>query len=197
MEPPKITLAIPSYGLITTECVISLVDFLTHTDLNIVTTFAQSIYIDFNRNQLVDFALKNGSSHLLFVDSDIQFPVEGLARLLAHDKDIVGGYYNTRRGNNPIRIEGPVDPSTGREGTLQPPDPLPDQLFRCRVLPTGFMLIKLNCLSRLKRPFFATITHERGTIGEDVVFCRNAHDVGIEIYCDPTIPLGHVGKKIY
>lgn len=186
----KVTLGIPNYGLITTECVISLISLLTNTDLDITTMFTQSLYIDFNRNQLVEFALQNGSSHLLFVDSDIQFPADGLARLLAHDKDIVGGYYNTRMGSNPVRVKD-------ENGKIVFANPLPTSMFQCVVLPTGFMLIKLACLKRLQRPYFSVVTHEKGTVGEDVWFCKKAHDVGIEIWCDPTIPLGHVGKKIY
>ena len=185
-----ITIGIPSYDHIKTECVISLLRLQASSGLDLLFFLNQSLYIDFNRNQLVDVALTNGSSHLLFIDSDIEFPPDAPARLLAHDKDIVGGYYNTRRGNNPVRVASP-------DGKLVPPDPLPDQLFPCRVLPTGFMLIKLSCLHKLQRPYFAVITHELGTVGEDVSFCKKAHDAGLEIWCDPTIPLGHIGKHIY
>lgn len=185
----KITVGIPSYDHIKTETVISLLQLQAISDLPLTFFLNQSLYIDYSRNQLVEVALQNGSSHLMFIDSDIQFQPDGVARLLAHDKDIVGGYYNTRRGNNPIRVKGP-------EG-FAVPDPLPASMFQCIVLPTGFMLIKLECLQKLQRPYFSVITHEKGTVGEDVNFCRKAHDAGIEIYCDPTIQLGHVGKQIY
>lgn len=190
MESPKITVGIPSYDHIKTETVISLLQLQATSALPLQFFLNQSLYIDYNRNQLVDVALQNGSSHLMFIDSDIQFPPDGIARLLAHDKEIAGGYYNTRRGNNPIRIEG-------QEGKLIAPEPLPAEMFRCRVLPTGFMLIRLECLKRLQRPYFAVLTHEKGTIGEDVFFCKKAHDAGLEIFCDPQIALGHIGKKIY
>ena len=184
-----ITVGIPSYDHIKTECVLSIVKMIPRTSLQLHFVFNQSLYIDYNRNQLVDAALANGSSHLMFIDSDIQFPVDGIERLLAHDKDIVGGYYNTRRGNNPIRVKDTA-------GRLVTPD-LPTHLFECHVLPTGFMLIRLPALSSLQKPYFQTITHEGGTIGEDVVFCKKASDAGLQIWCDPTIPLGHVGKHIF
>jgi hypothetical protein len=184
----KITVGIPSYDHIKTECVISLLRLQAQSPLKLEFFLNQSLYIDYNRNQLVSVAMSNGSSHLMFIDSDIEFPPNGIERLRAHDKDIVGGYYNTRRGNNPIRVF--------EDGQLVPPDPLPAELFECRVLPTGFMLIRLEAI-RFKPPYFAVITHEKGTIGEDVSFCKKAHDAGLQIWCDPTIPLGHVGKKIY
>ena len=208
-----ITIGIPSYDHIKTECVISLLGFAVTTKLDIRYFLNQSLYIDYNRNQLVDVALQNDSSHLLFIDSDIQFPLDGLDRLLAHDKDIVGGYYNTRRGNCPVRVKGkctcPVssDSSFGTaptshaagcmDGKLVTPEPLPETLFPCHVLPTGFMLIKLECLKQLSKPYFATLTHEKGTIGEDVFFCKKSTDAGLELYCDPSFKLGHVGKHIY
>ena len=187
---PKITVGLPSYDHIKTETVISLLELQARSTLPLRFVLNQSLYIDYNRNQLVDVALGSGSSHLLFIDSDIQFLPDGPTRLLAHDVDIVGGYYNTRGGNNPIRCKD-------AEGRLVTPEPLPDHTFACHVLPTGFMLIRLECLKRLERPYFQVITHAHGTVGEDVVFCKKASDAGIDIWCDPTIPLGHVGKKIY
>src|SRR3990167_4683766 len=178
-----VTIGVPSYNHITTETVISLLNFQATSKLPFVFFLNQSLYIDFSRNQLVDVALHNGSTHLMFIDSDIQFPPDGIERLLAHDKDVVGGYYNTRRGNNPIKV-------FSEDGTLTTPV-MDGKMFQCAVLPTGFMLIKLDALSKVPRPYFQTITHEQGTIGEDVVFCKHATDAGIQIYCDPSIPLGH------
>jgi hypothetical protein len=184
-----ITVGIPSYDHIKTECVLSVVNLITRSDLKLHFVFNQSLYIDYNRNQLVEAARQNGSTHLMFIDSDIQFPPDGIARLLAHDKAVVGGYYNTRRGNNPIRF-------LDDDGNVIVKD-IPETLFKCHVLPTGFMLIRMDTFDALSKPYFATITHEQGTIGEDVAFCRWVADAGIEIWCDPTIKLGHVGKHIY
>jgi hypothetical protein len=45
------------------------------------------------RNYLVDEFLRSGFTHLLFIDSDIQFNPEDVLALIALDKDIVGGPY--------------------------------------------------------------------------------------------------------
>ena len=184
-----ITVGIPSYNYINTECVLSLMEMQARSRLPLYFFFNQGLYIDHNRNQIVDVAINNGSSHLMFIDSDMKFPYDGLEKLLEANKDIVGGYYNSRRGNCIVKVwEG---------DKLVAPEPIPDELFQVGVLPTGFMLIKLSCLEKLKRPYFQVITSEKGTIGEDVSFCYKAKEAGIEIWCDGGLRLGHVGKAIY
>lgn len=59
--------------------------------------------------------------------------------------------------------------------------------------PTGFMLIKLDSLKKLERPYFKA---EDG-VGEDVFFCRKARKSGLSVFCDPTIEIGHIGEKVY
>jgi hypothetical protein len=45
------------------------------------------------RNYLVDEFLRSGCTHLLFIDSDIQFNPQDVLALLALDRDIIGGPY--------------------------------------------------------------------------------------------------------
>ena len=45
------------------------------------------------RNYLVDEFLRSGCTHLLFIDSDIQYNPQDILALLALDKDIIGGPY--------------------------------------------------------------------------------------------------------
>jgi hypothetical protein len=34
-------------------------------------------------------------------------------------------------------------------------------------------------------------------IGEDVNFCKRANEMGLEVWCDPTIRIGHIGEYLY
>lgn len=45
------------------------------------------------RNYLVDEFLRSGCTHLLFIDSDIQYNPQDILALLALDRDIIGGPY--------------------------------------------------------------------------------------------------------
>src|SRR5438552_5615559 len=53
-------------------------------------------YIHINRNKMVEQARREGCSHLLFVDTDVIFGPDAINKLIAADKDIVGGRYNKR-----------------------------------------------------------------------------------------------------
>lgn len=60
---------------------------------------------------------------------------------------------------------------------------------------------------KLEPPFFyytspksfglKEVPFPRNELGEDVVFCLYAKQNGLKIFCDPTVELGHVGKKVY
>jgi hypothetical protein len=183
-----ITVGIPSYDHLSTETVISLVNLIYNAKQQLHFVFFQGLYIDHNRNMIVEKAIEAGSTHLMFIDADMQFPSDGIDKLLAHNKNIIGGYYNTRRGNSPIKFR-----ENGKFITKE----IPKEPFQAWTVPTGFMLIKLDCLNKLRKPYFATLTHSDGTMGEDVYFCKEANEQGLEVWCDPTIKIGHVGKYIY
>jgi len=154
-----------------------------------------SCYVHWNREELVEKALSRDYSHLWFFDTDVTCPPDTLDRLLAHNVDIVGGYYPVRQRDQSystlkINVNGVITP-------LVPP--LPDKPF-CSVngnelvtIPTGCMLIRLSVLEKIQPPYFRC---DR-PVGEDVFFCAWLWSAGVKIWCDPTIEMGHVGEKIY
>jgi GT2 family glycosyltransferase len=154
-----------------------------------------SCYVHWNREELLEKALKGDYSHLWFVDTDVTFPPDTLDRLLAHDVDIVGGYYRVRQ-ENPINSTLSINVG----GVLTPASPpFPDKLFctlnghDVMVIPTGCMLIRLSVVEKLKPPYFRC---ER-PIGEDVFFCSWLWNAGVKIWCDPTIEVGHIGECVF
>jgi hypothetical protein len=56
-------------------------------------TIANESLISRARNILVSYFLNSKCSHLLFIDGDLEFKVEDVLKLYAHDKDIVVGAY--------------------------------------------------------------------------------------------------------
>lgn len=56
-------------------------------------TIANESLVTRARNVLVAYFLQSDYTHLLFVDADIEFQVEDVLKLYAHDKDIIVGAY--------------------------------------------------------------------------------------------------------
>ncbi|MDE2030235.1 MAG: glycosyl transferase family 2, partial [Alphaproteobacteria bacterium] len=141
------------------------------------------------RNQCAGAAQITKATHLLFLDTDMVFPADMLARLLAHDKDIVGATYSQRMPPfHPLTVTGNGSHEHVTSG-----------LQRVRLLPTGCMLIKTRVFDALEKPYFNMAAENGQLRGEDYYFCEKARAAGIEVWCDGDLSreIGHIGQKIY
>jgi hypothetical protein len=208
----KLTIASAGYGQVTAEFCYSLAMACKVLDVPIRLDYHAGCYVHYNRNVLLDNALKSDSTHLMFIDTDIAFPRDGIPQLLAHKKPIVGGAYNLRKKPE-MDDRGPVAVTTVKPLEGAPREMDRSKPFECRGLPTGFMLIELDVLRNLpEKPDFmggrdGTVEgtprkwfdfgNYAGFVGEDIYFCDFLRKQGVPIWCDPTIKLGHVGPHIY
>ena len=144
------------------------------------------------RSWLVQEAINKGATHLLFVDSDMQFPPNTIPKLLAHKKEIVGVEYFKRKL--------PLEPVFK---VLEPPSKT--KIYKAGYVGTGLLLIDLSIFSEnqkplpLAKPYFNFGRNNKGevVIGEDVWFCNTARDAGLEVWIDPTIVVGHIGDYTF
>lgn len=101
-----------------------------------------------------------GATHLLFIDADIEWRPEDLARLLAHGArgvPVVGGAYPMKNVNwsaVAAAARAGLDPASAQAiyalNPVDPPaSPRPDGLIPVRELGTGFLLIALSALRAL------------------------------------------------
>jgi hypothetical protein len=185
-KEPKVIIGVPCMDTMkstTAHCIgraiigdPTVIDFLMMKSCEIVSA----------RTWIVKEAIERGGTHLLFVDSDMEFPQDALLRLMARNKDIVSVNYNRRR----FPIESVVTqlPESEKSDT---------ELHRVRVAGTGLMLINLDVFKdgKLKQPWF-NFGRKDGelTLGEDAWFCLSAQDAGYDVWVDPTIPVFHLGE---
>lgn len=153
-----------------------------------------------NRTYIVRQALKEKCTHILFTDDDMVFNPDTLGRLLAHNRDIVGTAPNMRcmPPKTTVRFmneAGELLPEHHLESDFN----MPTQLFRSYAVGTGLLLVKTQVFNEIEFPWFQFEFTESGFVktGEDVWFCLQAKKKGIDIWCDPTITVGHCGDYIY
>lgn len=192
----RVLIAVPALDLCSTDFAMSLASLMGHTTRDSLrreiapSLWCQkgSIIMD-ARNAAIEAALACDATHILFLDSDMVFPKDTLARLLAHGKDIVGATYAKRYP--PHSALGDFDHAPGL-----PPG---NGIVKALSLPFGCILIKMTALAKLPRPYFRYLTTEGGTISEDEWFCLQAREAGLTVWCDLSLTreVGHVGQAIY
>lgn len=148
-----------------------------------------------NRNQIVEYAIEKGFTHILFIDSDMKFNPDTLERLLENDEDICGVMYHQRA--LPLRYNLMPMEQDEERGKYEIVDfKVPADLFEVKWVGTGIMLIKTEVFKKLQKPYFAFL-YEDEYVGEDVYFCRKARDAGYKIFVDATVQNRHVGNFEY
>lgn len=150
------------------------------------------------RDHIASYAVNNGYDYVLYADSDMVFSADDLKKLLAHDADIVSGYYVSRDGNEKPVIYSKI--ITRRRFPFRQPELIPDKLIsgygRVAACGFGFCLIKTSVLkSMFKR--YKSLFEPKWGVGEDIAFCIRARRSGFNVFCDRDVKLGHVGQKIY
>jgi hypothetical protein len=197
MEPIKIAIGLPTAGNVKIETVLSLVMAIQKTkNAHLLLCFYKGTYIHQLRSAILNEAREKKADYLMFVDSDVTFPSDGIQKLLDLNKDIIGGAYNMKSlpKMTTIKIAG----TDGKKYSAIENFVMPNEPFKCAAIPTGFMLIKLDAIKDLVNPFNYGYREKDGEfIGEDVYFCEKAQEIGLDIWCDPTIPISHIGDYAY
>ena len=165
---------------------------------------AGNCHVDDARNSIVQEFLASDCTDLVFLDADVSWEPEDLARLCRYEVDLVGAVYPYRREevtdeNLPVQmVPGKVEPRV-------------DGLIEVAGLPTGFMRISRNVLEILARsaskyfgrtgiseiPILFERTFDAGVRwGGDLAFCAKWRAEGGSVWAAPEITLGHTGKVI-
>ena len=196
----KIATAIVSNRLIKPMTVLALMEMAAHTKYETCPIVATEGYTTAEgRSYCVVQAQKAGCSHVLFIDDDMTFPKDTIERLLSHEKEIVGVYSYSRK----LPLSTTVS-MLDENGNHLPRHQImferrPQSLFECFAVGMGVTLIDMAVFEKIERPWFQFQSHESGKVlvGEDAWFCKQAREKGIGVWCDPTVPVGHIGDYEY
>jgi len=159
------------------------------------------------RDKMARTFLTTKYERMLFIDSDIQFSPEDVAKLWNLDADIaVGAYRNKKIG----QVKG-----AWVNGKLVPLEDLKG-ITEVDYAGTGFMMIKRQVFEKLKEKhpewayddatggelaehygFFQDPIEDRTKLSEDYFFVKRAREEGFKVLLDPTINLTHWGQFGY
>lgn len=148
------------------------------------------------RQELALEALKNGAEWILYLDSDMRFPIDMIGRLLKHGEDVVAANYSTRR--HPVH---PVAFCGEKLDDYTYTKPSSTGLEEVVAVGMGVFMVRAEILKDIELPWFA-IGYHQGThqfSGEDIFFCRRLRAAGHKILIDHDLSreVAHVGTWEY
>jgi len=176
-------------------------------------------YVDDVRNEFASrFLTDSDADALVFIDSDMEWDVEGFFRLLTADADVVGGCYPMKNNWTAWTCiwatEDGVPVGRARADGNGP-------LVKAERLSGGFLKVTRRALERMRdadpdawysvraahdtsegeKPrlydFFTRRREGRHHLGEDFAFSERWKACGGDLWIEPQISFGHVGTKTW
>ena len=208
---PSVYIAMPCYDSVkvgTMLSIIKLIQQLAKSGVAVGINTIKSPLIHQSRNYLTSLFLTTEYTHMLFVDSDVEFKPEAVLRMLVAKKDIIC---------TPSRVKSEDTTAHIYTVELEKKASLEAGLVEVRGGPTGLMLIARGVFERIirnhpelkiKNPVlpnpgkdhdwyynFFDFKFENGySVGEDVSFCHLAKDNDIRIYANTDSWTKHHGS---
>ena len=211
---PSVYIAMPCYDSVkinTMLSIIKLVVQLRRSGIRMGINTMKSPLIHQARNYLTSVFLTTEDHYLLFIDSDVEFEPEAVAKMLVAKKDIICTPYRTKSEQLDKHIY-----------TVEFKDPktipfLPGGLVEIEAGPTGLMLIDRKVFEKIikNRPdlkikneaipnpgdshkfyynFFDFGFNDGYAMGEDVSFCKLAKENNFKIYANTESTTKHHGS---
>lgn len=148
------------------------------------------------RNTLVNQAIEMDAEYLLFVDSDMVFDLNGLQKLLDRNVDVCTGLYVERNGEHRPTIYSDLDIRTKENEAYKVHCDKIEPFFKVKGCGMGFCLIKTDVFKKIIQRYGDCFQPVCG-LGEDLSFCWKCEQLDIDIWCDSTFEIGHIGQYTY
>lgn len=200
----KVLVGTPSYdGKLIVQYVVSLMEtkkLCEQHNIEVIPIFlCFDALIQRARNDLFQMAYENEVDQLFFIDGDMIWNPEDFLKMVKHDVDFVLAAYPKKSDSESYVIDAREIPDSTKE------------LNEVNGGGTGFMRISKSVIKTMyenavpysekhknNRMVFNVGVDEKGEfVSEDLAFCRKAKELGIKIYLDHKINLGHFGNKEY
>lgn len=158
-----------------------------------------------SRHRLLYQAINAGADRILWLDSDMVFEPD-LAKRLSEDMDmgkdfVTAIYYKRRLPTEPLIVKS-LDwyhhETLGNMSSAEPFTDWPkDRLFRIAGCGMGACMMSVDVLKDAITHYKCGPFEPVGGLSEDFSLCWRIAKMGVAMWADPRIPVGHAGLWIY
>jgi len=154
------------------------------------------------RNSFAGEAIREGYDRVLWIDDDMRFTPDLMERMMA-DMDS-GMEYVSALAFKRVYPTSPViysafTPIPEAPG-LYRPEPMmdypPDSVFEIAASGFGCVMTSTALLKRVWDEYGPPFAYH-ANLGEDLSFCLRVKQMGIPMYCDSRIKVGHIGTVVF
>jgi hypothetical protein len=197
----KLVIAMPTYKVMDTKCVHSLIGFysdLINDGHQVVFIFANNFYITYARNSLLNSAGSvKDADYILCLDSDHIYESKKFYKLLKdledNKLDLLSAKYYLRGS---LDNRGKIAALKKIDGELQQlsGDDYISGIHECDAVGFGFLLLRASFVRTLidKKIKLFQVTD----VGEDVYFCDVIKQLGYKVCFDADVVIGHLSTII-
>lgn len=210
---PKVFVALPVYGWVPMQFANCLEALFRNPPCEMMRrSICGDSLVSRARNTLTAEFLRSDCTHLLFIDSDLIFSPDQVARLLSHDKEVAAGFY-PKKQDGALRwvCNANLDETEADENGLQ----------EVRYMGTGFLMVKREVFTKMLSEFRREMEYnpdhaphrtewdfwavgpykfDNGLtryLSEDWYFCQRWLDMGGKVFADTRIICRHIGHAVY
>jgi len=174
--------------------IFELIDYSRVNGIKIDIRTFSAVEVQQMRNIACNFAIENNFDYIFMVDTDMQYPIDSIVRLISHDKNFVVGSATERYP--------PFYPTQYKKLNVKN---FKDKLNRVfisdkdkNLIKIGFSgvvgaLVKVDIFKKLSKPYFKVEykKNNEDVIGSDIYFCNQLNKKRIKLYLDPQVQYKH------
>ena len=188
----KLLIAIPCMDYMHVEfckSLIGLVEELKEQKIEYEIVFQSGTLVYVARDKLASRAIQCGYTDVLWLDSDMVFQPKILEDLMFSGNDFVSGIYQARRKPHGSVLFSEIKPD------VKAFEEYPTDTFEIKACGFGCVYMKPWILAKVMEKYGTCFTPIK-EYGEDLTFCLRAAELGVKMYAEPFVRLGHIGHIV-
>lgn len=198
----KTLIAIPCMDMVHTTFLRSIISLSRVGEVRFGLSCSSLVYDA--RNTLVRQAMAENFDRILWLDSDMDFQADLMKRLSAdmdEGREFISGIYFTRK--QPVKpvVYNEMGYFHNEETDEVTPHAVPfldypkDQIFEIQGCGFGAVMMTVDLARRVTEKYGVPFAPILG-FGEDLSFCMRVRDLGVKMYCDSRVKVGHVAQGV-